>query len=118
MELNRSEGDMKEKKSVRETHEFRNAVSRILSLPGGLDLLMKNPDLLETISVRDLFRHLSEEDIERVLDSPVADHLVGERREALIDLLTERKDEIDARLEALRKAASYRGDNSNETKES
>lgn len=115
MELNRSEGDMKEKKSVRETHEFRNAVSRILSLPGGLDLLMKNPDLMDAIPVRDLFRHLSEEHIQKVLDSPFSDHLVGERREALISLLTERKDEIDERLQALRNAASHRGKNSDDT---
>lgn len=110
-----SKDDQEATGSVRTTTDFKMAVIRILRLPGGLDLLLKNPDLIDTIPVRDIFRHLSEEDIERVLDSPVADHLVGERREALITLLTERKDEIDARLEALRNEASQRGRNSDDT---
>jgi hypothetical protein len=105
---------MNDKKSIRETPEFRNAVSRILGLPGGLDLLLKNPELMETVPLRDLFSHISEEDIERVLDSPAGDYVVGERREALIALLTERKDEIDERLEALRNAASHRGKDSDD----
>lgn len=101
--------------SVRESRTFHLAVIRILSLPGGLDLLLKNPDLMDAIPVCDLFRHLSEEHIQQLLDSPFSDHLVGERREALIALLTERKDEIDERLQALRNAASHRGKNADDT---
>lgn len=92
--------------SVRGTDVFKQAVIRILRRPGGLDLLLKNPDLIETIPVRDIFRHLSEADIERVLDSPVSDHLAGERREELIALLTERKKSMDDQLQAFRRTAT------------
>lgn len=95
--------------SVRSTDVFKLAVIRILGRPGGLDLLLKNPELVETIPVREIFRRLSEEDIARVLDSPVAERLVGERGEELIALLTERKQSIDSRLQALRDATGERG---------
>jgi len=89
--------------SVRGTEVFKLAVIRILGRPGGLDLLLKNPELIESIPVRDIFRHLSEEDIARVLDSPVSDLLVGERREELMTLLGERKKSIDDQLMAFRR---------------
>jgi hypothetical protein len=95
--------------SVRSTDVFRLAVIRILGQPGGLDLLLKNPELIETIPVREIFRRLSEEDIARVMESPVAEHLVGERGEELIALLSERKQSIDSRLQALRDAIGERG---------
>jgi len=92
--------------SVRGTEVFKLAVIRILSRPGGLDLLLKNPELIESIPVRDIFRHLSEEDIARVLDSPVSDLLVGERREELMTMLGERKKSIDDQLMAFRRMST------------
>jgi hypothetical protein len=92
--------------SVRGTDIFKLAVIRILGRPGGLDLLLKNPELIESIPVRDIFRHLSEEDIARVLDSPVSDLLVGERREELMTMLGERKKSIDDQLMAFRRMST------------
>ncbi len=92
--------------SVRGTEVFKRAVIRILGRPGGLDLLLKNPELIERIPVRDIFRHLSEEDITRVMESSVSDHLFGERREELMTLLEERKKSIDDQLMSIRRTST------------